>query len=285
MSGQGHRTRQPGVAVVGAPEGDPAAVVPRVDASIPNAARIYAYLLGGKDNFAADRQAARELLRHIPDARDACHDNRAFVQRAVRFLAGQDIGQFIDIGAGLPARQNVHEIAQQTRPGARVAYVDHDPVVVRHAEALLATSRTVTVINADLRQPGHILTHPSLQGLISFGEPVAILLTAILHFIPDEDSPYSIVAELKAAMPPGSYLVISHLTADEVADESMRDARAVYDQATESVFPRDRAAISRFFDGLEFVGPGVTGIRAWGAQPARPGQARTLLYGGVARKP
>ena len=179
------------IAVPGWPDRVPAGIVPRVDASVPNVARIYDYLLGGKDNFAADRDAAAELLALLPDAQAACHHNRAFLRRAVRFLAGQaGIRQFIDIGTGLPTQGNVHDIARAIAPDARVAYVDYDPVVVSHAQALLATTPTVAVINGDLRNPDKILTHPGLRELIDFSQPVAILLTAILHFIADEEHPY-----------------------------------------------------------------------------------------------
>ena len=171
---------------------------PYVDASIPNVARIYDYLLGGKDNYSVDRESAMELVRLVPGAIAACHSNRRFLQRAVRFLANEaGVRQFIDIGAGLPTRGNVHEVAQETVPDARVSYIDYDPVVVSHAQALLATNRTVVAINRDLRQPEQIINHPALQALMDFTQPVAILLVAVLHFIADEDNPYGIVDRLK----------------------------------------------------------------------------------------
>jgi hypothetical protein len=171
----------------GWPDRIPTGIVPRVDASVPNVARMYDYLLG-KDNSAADRDAAAELLSLIPDAQAACYQNRAFLRRAVRFLAGQaGIRQFIDIGTGLPTQGNVYDIAQATAPDARVVYVDYDPVVVPHAQALLATTPTVAVINGDLRNPEQILTDPALRNLIDFSEPVAILLAATLHFIADDE--------------------------------------------------------------------------------------------------
>lgn len=257
-----------------------------VNSHVPNVARIYDYLLGGKDNYAADRAAAAELLACIPDARDACYQNRGFLQRAVRFLAVEaGICQFIDIGTGLPTQGNVHEIAQQARPGARVVYVDYDPVVVMHAQALLATSASVGVISGDLRDPDGILAHPGLRKLIDPSEPVAVLLVAILHFIADDDGPHAIVEKLKAAVPSGSYLVLSHITGDHVAAEKSEQARAVYQRATEPVFPRWHGAISRFFDGLEIVPPGVVSGAAWRAGQPSPGQGRTLFYAGAGRKP
>ena len=285
------------ITVAGWPESVPSSIAPLVNTSIPNVARIYDYLLGGKDNFAADRDAADELLALMPDARTACHQNRVFLQRAVRFLAREaGIRQFIDIGTGLPAQGNVHEIAQQTAPDARVVYVDYDPMVVSHAQALLATAPTVTVINGDLRHPGKILADPSLHKLIDFTQPVAILLVAILHFIADDEHPYQIADILKAAMPPGSYLVLSHITSDEVSEETSRKAQAVYDRATAPVCPRSHGAIRRFFDGLETgFEPGVTDVsrpQAWAPRmPCEPElthpivfEGRALIYAGIGRK-
>jgi hypothetical protein len=286
------------IAVPGWPDRVPAGIVPRVDASVPNVARIYDSLLGGKDNFAADRDAAAELLALLPDAQAACHQNRAFVQRAVRFLAGQaGIRQFIDIGTGLPTQGNVHDIAQATAPDARVAYVDYDPVVVSHAQALLATTSTVAVINGDLRNPDKILTDPGLRELIDFSQPVAILLAAILHFIADDEHPYQITDTLKAAIPPGSYLVLSHITADDIPEDTSRKAQSIYERATAPVFPRSREAIRHFLDGLETASePGVTDVglpQPWAPlAPDEPDPAhapivegRTLIYAGAGRKP
>jgi hypothetical protein len=286
------------IAVPGWPDRVPAGIVPRVDASVPNVARIYDYLLGGKDNFAADRDAAAELLTLIPDAQAACYQNRAFVRRAVRFLVGQaGIRQFIDIGTGLPTQGNVHDIAQATAPDARVAYVDYDPVVVSHAQALLATTPTVAVINGDLRNPEEILTDPALRELIDFSQPVAILLAAILHFIADDEYPYQITGTLKAAMPPGSYLVLSHITGDDIPEETIRKAQSVYERATAPVFPRSREAIRRFLDGLEIASePGVTDVslpQLWAPlapdepelAPSLICEGRTLIHAGVGRKP
>ncbi len=262
-----------------------------VDASTPNVARIYDYLLGGKDNYSADREAAMELVRLVPGALAACHGNRRFLQRAVRFLADEaGIRQFIDIGAGLPTQGNVHEVAQSAVPDARVLYVDYDPVVVSHAQALLADNRTVVAINRDLREPDQIIAHPALQALIDLDRPVAVLLVAILHFVADDDDPHGIVGRLKAAMPSGSYLVLSHVTADDVPAEVTREVRKLYDRTTSPATPRTRVDIARFFDGLEIVPPGLTDVSAWRGlseagrellSDSRP----TLFFGGVGRKP
>jgi hypothetical protein len=259
---------------------------PFVDASVPNVARIYDYLLGGKDNFAADREAATSLIRLIPDALQACRENRQFLQRAVRFLAREaGIRQFIDIGTGLPTQGNVHETAHGIEPHARVVYVDYDPVVVSHAQALLAASQDVAVINRDLRRPEEILEDPVLRAYINLDEPVAVLLVAVLHFLTDDDDPWAIAGRVMAAMPAGSYLVLSHITADDIPDEADRKARDVYQRATAPAVPRSRGAIARFFDGLEILEPGVTDIGAWRTGELPSGGSRTLLYAGMGRKP
>jgi S-adenosyl methyltransferase len=261
--------------------------VPSLKPTIPNVARIYDYLLGGKDNFAADRAAAAELIRLIPDGAAACRENRRFVRRAVRYLAGRGIRQFIDIGTGLPTRGNVHEIALEAAPDARVVYVDNDPVVVAHARALLAkpAAPAVAAISGDLRSPGQILRDPELGAMIGLDRPFAVLATAVLHFIGDDEDPYGITQTLIAAMPPGSYLVISHITSDDIAADAGRGAQAVYEGATAQARPRTRDEIARFFDGLELTGPGVVSVGAWRPKPlaAQP-KGRTLLYVGVGRK-
>jgi S-adenosyl methyltransferase len=260
---------------------------PFVDASVPNVARIYDYLLGGKDNYSADREAAVELVRLVPDALRACHHNRRFLQRAVHFLTTHvGVRQFIDIGTGLPTQGNVHEVAQSLEPDARVLYVDYDPVVISHAQALLVKNPLTVAINRDLRDPGQIIGHPALQALIDLNKPVATLLVAVLHFIPDDDDPYGIVDELKEAMPSGSYLVASHITADEVPEQVTTKVRELYDRTTAPAFPRTRAGIERFFDGMEVIAPGLSDVSVWRADSRLPGEpGRTLFYGGVGRKP
>jgi S-adenosyl methyltransferase len=262
--------------------------VPFLGSPVPNVARIYDYLLGGKDNFALDRAAADELIRLIPDGVAACRENRQFVRRAVRYLASEGIRQFIDIGTGLPTRGNVHEVALEAAPDARVVYADYDPVVVAHARALLAkpAAPAVIAISGDLRHPEQILHNPGLRGLISLNRPFAVLATAVLHFISDDEDPYAITDTLKEAMPPGSYLVISHITPDDIAPDADRRAQAVYAGATAQAYPRARDTITRFFDGLQLAEPGVVSVSAWRRELliAQPPD-RTLLYAGVARKP
>jgi hypothetical protein len=186
-----------------------------VDTSRPHTARMYDFYLNGKDNYAADRNAAREVLRVAPEIRDTALANRAFLGRAVRYLV-RDAGirQIIDIGTGIPAAGNVHEVAQQAAPDVRVAYVDNDPIVHVHADALLTGTGITSIVLADLRDPEAILGHPQIRELIDFTDPVALLLIAILHFITDEEGPAGIVATLRDALAPGSYLALSHATGD-----------------------------------------------------------------------
>ena len=252
--------------------------------TVPNVARIYDYLLGGKDNFAADREAAGQLLTAIPDALSSARQNRDFLGRAVRFLADEaGIRQFIDIGTGLPTQGNVHEAAHEIDPSARVVYVDHDPIVVSHARALLTRQgANVAAIRGDLRRPEQILTDPAVRSLVSFDEPVAVLLVAVAHFIADEDNPGKLAGTLMAEMPPGSYLALSHITSDDLSADANSKAQAAYAAATARAYPRTRAEVTRLFGGLEITEPGVVDVAEWRAGP-RPG--RTLFYGGVARKP
>lgn len=256
------------------------------DVSVPNVARIYDYFLGGKDNFAADREAAEELRRVLPDAEMACRENRDFLRRAVRYLAREaGIHQFIDIGSGLPAAENTHEIAQEIRPDSRVVYVDYDPVVVAHGRALLESSPNVAVIDADLRRPGVIVGSQSLGELVDFSMPVAILLVAVLHFIGNDDDPYGIVDILKSVMAPGSYLIISHVTQDNVSREENAGGLAVYEKASAPVAPRHYDEILKFFDGVELVEPGLVNISEWNSSKWRSSEpVRQLIYGGVGRK-
>ena len=240
----------------------------RFNPTVPDVARIYDYLLGGKNHFAADRVAAEELSAVLPDAAVACRENRDFLRRAVRYLAGEaGIGQFIDIGSGLPTADNTDEVAKAIRPDARVVYADYDPIVVTHGRALLQTSDDVAVIEGDLRRPGAILGSVELGELINFSKPVAI--------------PNGILGILKSVMAPGSYLVISHVTQDGVSHEENLGGLSVYDKASSPVYPRRHDEVLRFFDRMELVDPGLVSIAQWRSR----GNMRQLIYGGVARKP
>jgi len=258
-----------------------------IDTSRPHPARMYDALLGGKDNYAADRDAVREVLRAAPEARDSARANRAFLQRAVRFLAGEaGIRQFLDIGTGIPAAGNVHEVAGQAAPGTRVVYVDNDSIVHTYANALLTGSGTTRIVLADLREPEVILGHPKVGELIDFSEPVGLLLIAIVHFLTDAENPAGILGTLRDALPPGSYLAMSHATGDFRA-EAARQAAAVYDQATSPVTLRGHAQIAALLDGWDLVGPGLVQVPLWrpDGKPPRPRDlARAWIYGGVGHR-
>ena len=260
-----------------------------IDTSRPHPARIYDYVLGGKNHFAADREMADRVLARVPAGRTAARENRAFLGRAVRYLAAEEgVRQFLDIGTGLPTTGNVHEVAQRAAPESRVVYVDSDPLVLAHARALLTSSpegRTAYV-QADLRDPAAILENPVTREVIDFTQPVALLLIAVLHFIQDEDSPGKIVAALVDALPPGSFLVASHLTGEHdragwAAVE--RDYRAAGMPAQW----RDGDEFARLaFAGLEMVPPGVVLVSEWRPDSGgpRPAPAEVSVYGGAACK-
>jgi hypothetical protein len=260
-----------------------------IDTSVPNAARVYDFFVGGKDNYAADRELAEKILAVLPDTADVCRDNREFLQRSVRFLAGEaGIRQFLDIGTGLPTMGNVHEIAQETAPDSRVAYVDYDSVVLSHARALLANDRDVIAVEGDLRAPEAILADADVRRLIDFSQPVAVLLVAVLHFVLDADRPHDAVRTLVDALSPGSYLVLTQSTPDDVSDDVTEAMKGIYSNASAQVAPRSFEEIAKFFDGLELIDPGLVDVTLWRPdlpprRPSRP-RKRSLIYGGVALK-
>lgn len=257
-----------------------------VRSSMPNAARIYDYLLDGKDNYQADRDTAVQLQELFPDIVKTARDNRHFLERVVSYVVGQaGIRQVIDIGSGLPTQNNVHEIAQRIAPETRVVYVDNDPVVVAHGLAMLATNEHVTVVNSDLRTPRETMTHPGLLKLIDFRSPVAVLMLASLHFVRDGEYPHAMLRLWRETMRYGSYLAISHGTADEVEPAKAQAAQDVYAGASAPAVPRTLAEVEAFFDGFDLLPPGVVDINVWpvpvlGHSPAD----RVLLYGGLGRR-
>ncbi len=254
---------------------------------IPHPARIYNYWLGGKDNFAADREAAEAMLGLGESVRTAARANRAVLQRAVRLLAGQGISQFLDIGTGIPAAGNTHEIAQSVNPAARVVYVDNDPIVLAHARALMsgAGHGETRVLQADLRDTDAILGSEEVQRLIDFGQPVALLLVAVLHFVPDQDDPHAVVARLVDALPPGSHLVLTHGCSDQLTETENKEAASVYSRASAGLSLRPQAAVARFFDGLELLPPGLVQAPLWRPDTEPPeGSDRLGIVAGVARK-
>ncbi|WP_182902825.1 SAM-dependent methyltransferase [Microbispora sp. H10830] len=235
---------------------------PGFDPNVPNAARMYDYFLGGKDNFPADRAAAEQVLRHVPEVPLGIRENREFLVRAVRFLAGQGIRQFLDIGAGLPTQRNVHQVAAEHAPGSRTVYVDNDRQVLAHARALLQDSPQVRVVEGDLRRPEEILSHPEVRGHLDLDRPVAVLLLAIVHFLPDSDEPRRLIEEIRQALAPGSYLAISHVAVDE-RPERAPAVEQVYQGASAQFVARQSDEITPFFEGLDLVDPGVVNLHQW----------------------
>ena len=275
----------------GMPESGP--VPPGVDSTTPSPARIYDYVLGGTHNFPVDRDAAERIRARSPDLADAAWVNRAFHQRAARWMAAeQGIDQFIDIGSGLPTQSNTHGVVQKVIPGARVAYVDNDPMVLAYAAELLTDDGTTTVISADLRDVDAILNHPALRALVDFEQPVGLLMTAVLHFVGDDAGPLDLVARYADALAPDSYLALSHITYEGLPPRLVEEGVSVYAQA-QGIHPRSRAQIERFFAGLEIAPPypdaepAVTHIGVWGADdPAlADSDGSHWWYGGVARRP
>jgi S-adenosyl methyltransferase len=258
-----------------------------IDTGVAHPARMYDYYLGGKDNYEVDREAAEEVLAILPEGRDMARANRAFLGRTVRHLARLGVRQFLDIGTGIPGPDNTNDVAHSVEPEARVVYVDNDPIVLIHATALLARHdpKRTTVIQADLRDPESILQHPDTRALLDFGQPVAVLLVAVLHFLRDEENPHAAVELLKEAVPPGSYLVVSHGTAD-FEPERAHSAVKGYRQASAPFVLRSHQEISSFFDGFEVLEPGVVQIPWWRPDGEVPEDAGKIwIYGGIGRKP
>ncbi|GAA5068155.1 SAM-dependent methyltransferase [Thermocatellispora tengchongensis] len=255
------------------------------DPTTPNVARLYDYYLGGKDNFAADREAAEKILAVAPELRLAARENRAFLGRAVRFMAREGITQFLDIGTGLPTQGNVHEVAGEVVTEPHVVYVDRDPVVLTHARALLAgAGRGTTIVQGDLRRPEEILTHPDVVKALDFSRPIGLLLVAVMHFITEDDGPARIMATLRDALPPGSLLALSHGTRDARA-AAVDKGTEVYQKATSPLVLRTRAEIEALFTGLELVEPGVVWLPQWRPDhdPIDPPDTSLILCG-VGRK-
>ncbi|MFJ7335792.1 SAM-dependent methyltransferase [Streptomyces sp. NPDC101110] len=236
-----------------------------IDVSVPSVSRMYDYYLGGSHNFEVDREAARRAMEFMPGLPKIMQANRAFMRRAVRHAVDQGISQFLDIGSGIPTFGNVHEVAQTARPGARVVYVDHDPVAVAHSQAVLEGNEDAGVVAADLCKPQEILRSPEVERLIDLDRPVALLLVAILHFVEDEDDPYGAVAELGEALAPGSLLVLTHASYEGVPlpQERAGGAVDVYKNIRNPLIMRSREEIARFFEGYDMVEPGLVAMPRW----------------------
>ncbi len=257
-----------------------------IDIERPSVARMYDYYLGGSHNFAADRAAAQAMVAAVPEAPLMAQANRAFLRRAVQFLAESGVRQFLDIGSGIPTVGNVHEIAQRVDPDCRVVYVDVDPVAVAHSREILAGNDRAVVIREDLRQPAAILDHPEVNRLLDFTQPVAVMIVAVLHFIPDADRPEEILRTLRAALAPGSSLVMSQASDDGRTETGERaEAEQVYRRTDSQLFIRSRAELTALFDGFELVDPGVVWVPEW--RPESPEQAenaaQAVFLGGLGR--
>ncbi|WP_217211798.1 SAM-dependent methyltransferase [Streptomyces sp. AC550_RSS872] len=256
----------------------------------PHSARMYDYFLGGKTNYAVDREAAETVLRLFPAAEIAARVNRAFMHRAVRDLARLGVRQFIDVGTGIPMSPNLHEVAQSVAPECRVAYVDNDPIVLVYADALLdGTAEGETCcVQADATEPAAVIDAVRSEGIIDFGKPVALSLHALFEYVTDDHEPYRIVRRLMQELPSGSYLSLSHATGDFVPD-AWQSVVDVYTQAGASAQVRTRAEVLRFFEGLELIEPGLVVGHRWrpepGSGPGLVNDAQVSLYVGVARKP
>ncbi|HUY48251.1 MAG TPA: SAM-dependent methyltransferase [Streptosporangiaceae bacterium] len=254
-----------------------------VESGVPHPARVYDFWLGGKDNLAVDRAAGWEVMAAFPEARKMARANRGFLVRAVRYLAGRGVSQFIDLGTGFPTRPNVHEVARLALPDARVLYVDNDPVVAAHNRGLRATTPGVEAIGGDIRWPQQILADPGLLTLIDFSKPVAVLFVAVLHFIRPEADPARIIAAFGDRMAPGSYLAVTHGVSDGIDPRTIAKIAGAYSQATAPVVPRTVAEVAAFFEGFTLAEPGLVDVTRW--HPGKPARAQPVrVAAGVGRK-
>lgn len=260
-----------------------------VDMERPNVARMYDYFLGGSHNFAVDRSAADEVLGMFPSIALAARTNRSFLRRAVRALAEAGVDQFLDLGSGIPTVGSVHEVARTLNPDARVVYVDVEAVAVAQSRAILAGTPNTAVIAADMRQPDQVLGHPDLRALLDLNRPVAVLMVAVLHFVPDSQDPASIVGAYRDAIAPGSYLVVSHGSLEGLSDADRADAQraaTVYDRTPSPVVLRSRDEVAGLLAGFDLLEPGVVQLREWRPAPGAPDpDERDCGFGVVGRTP
>ena len=262
-------------------------VPPEVDTEVPSIARMWDYFLGGAHNFAIDRQVAEQAIKFKPDLPELARQVRAFLHRAVGFMSDAGIDQFIDIGSGIPTYGNVHEKAQQLNPEARIVYVDHDPVAVAHGKSILRGNDRVATVLHDLRDPEAIVVEPALRRLIDFDRPVGLLLVAVLHFVFDEYDPKGIVATLRDALAPGSYLAIQHATPDEQPESALQMLEYVNSQSPDPMRWRTKAEITDFFEGFTIVEPGVVFLSQWRPDPhdeVEKNPERFASYTAIGRK-
>jgi hypothetical protein len=268
-------------------------VPPGIDPETPSPARLYDFYLGGKANYPADRAAAEKIRARMPELADAAWANRGFHQRAALWMA-RDMGirQFLDIGSGLPTQNNTHQAVGKAAPDARVLYVDHEPLVRVHADALLTGEGNTQMITADLRDPESVLKSPEARELLDFSQPVGLLMTAVLHFVSDGSDPYGLVARYVAELAPGSYVALTHITADQKPPAAVSAILDIYANATEQIYMRTRDEVERFFEGLELVPPydggkpAVTYVGEWGAEDPdlADSDGSRWCYGAVGRR-
>ena len=268
-----------------------------IDPSRPAPARIYDYLLNGRNNFQSDRDAAMRIMALVPEIKDCAWGNRGFHQRAARWIAQRGVTQFIDIGSGLPTVGNTHDVVRSVHTGSRVVYVDNDPMVRDQASDLLVNSAGVKVVLGDLRDPDGLLGDAGVTEAIDFSRPAVLLLTAVMHFVADESDPWSLLERYLGALAPGSYLALSHLTSDHKPPRAVREFTRVFARATEQVHFRSRPQVERFFSGLVLVSPDhpdnpdepgrLAYVGDWGAEDAAMADSdgSRWLYCGVARVP
>ena len=252
---------------------------PGIDTSVAHSARVYDWWIGGKDNFAPDRELGQKIVDLVPMTPQSARANRAFLHRAAGMVAAEGVHQFLDLGAGLPTVDNTHTVVQRVDPSNRVVYVDYDPIVLVHARALLEGIGPTSVIQADIRDPEAILTHPEVTKVIDFTKPVCVLSVAVLHFFNEQQNPHAIVARLREAMTPGSYLVLSHISGDGTGEA--HDVISIMRQRmADPPTLRTHLEVVRFFDGLELLDPGVVPVHLWRPEDHEP----FWMYAGVGRK-
>jgi SAM-dependent methyltransferase len=258
-----------------------------IDLDRPSVARVYDFYLGGFHNFAADREMGRQAVRMWPELPEIMQANRGFLRRAVEFLAGAGVRKFLDLGSGIPTVGNVHEVAQRAAPDTRVVYVDNDPVAVEHSRAILAGDPGTAVVQADLRDPAAVLADDAVRDLLASAGPTAVLMVAVLHFVPEEADPAGLVARFRDAVPAGSHLALSHATAGQEADRAA-DHRGLYQRTATPMTMRTREQVLGLFDGWELVEPGLVYLPEWRPGPDEPRVERPERFpglAGVGRKP
>jgi hypothetical protein len=262
---------------------------PEIDTTVPHSARVYDYILGGKDNYPPDREAAEQMLAGWPELRLSMRENRTFMHRAVRYLAEQGIDQFLDIGTGIPTSPNLHEIAQGVTPGARVVYVDNDPIVLAHAGARLNSTPEgrITYLHADMKDPAAVFAAPEVTETLDFDRPVALSIIAVLQFVTDDAQAYGLVKEYLDRLPSGSYLVLSTVTIDS-SPKPIGEVVAEYTKRGMPARNRTKAQVEAFFDGLQEIDPGVVLVHRWRPDPGTEGRVQdsdVAMYGAMGYKP